>query len=219
MSRSWLVTCGILVLVLLPIPGYGNLYITAKDAEFEYIKSIPLPTGYEEYSWVSAGDMAYLRNTTIPRLDMIWSGYVWTFDSILGLALAGPAGATLLPIAMNFVQNFLVNVGEDVGMKWLVMDWWLDMNTERFRETMRILKDEFGMSDYFIYATAELRGQEAVFHVVEPLGARLYLHATSEKVPPIPPTRIVCLKFPYVKTQPELGSILYDLNLKGELGP
>ena len=219
MSRRWLVTCGILVLVLLPSLGYGDIHITRDGPEFWYLEEIPLPSGYSNVSWVAAADMAYLRNTTIPRLDMIWSGYVWTFDSILGLALAGPAGAALLPIAMNFVQNFLVNVGEDVGMKWLVMDWWLDMNTERFRETMRILKDEFGMSDYFIYATAELRGQEGVFHVVEPLGARLYLHVTSEKVPPIPPTRIVCLKFPYVKTQPELGSILYDLNLKGELGP
>ena len=148
MSRSWLVTCGILVLVLLPIPGYGNLYITAKDAEFEYIKSIPLPTGYEEYSWVSAGDMAYLRNTTIPRIDYAWTGYIWAFDAIVAMMLGVPA-AVAVPAAAataspwkEALSSLIVNGVEDLGLSWGVKEELLKIDTARFREIMRKLRDD-----------------------------------------------------------------------------
>jgi hypothetical protein len=170
MSRSWLVTCGILVLVLLPIPGYGNLYITAKDAEFEYIKSIPLPTGYEEYSWVSAGDMAYLRNTTIPRIDYAWTGYIWAFDAIVAMMLGVPA-AVAVPAAAataspwkEALSSLIVNGVEDLGLSWGVKEELLK------NRHSTISRDYEKVKGRFLFPAAHRRGRRVLASSTSPMG-------------------------------------------------
>ncbi len=212
MSRRWLVTCGILVLVLLPSPGYGELDISRGDPEFYSMEKNPTPAEWGECHWWSACDMAHV-NKVIDKIDWGWSGLVWTIDAGLAKILTLPPVKKVADYVGEIFTSFVVNVAEDVGLSWGVRGFFTSLDTNRMRETMRMLKEELGMSDHFVIGWAECNTKDYIV----PVGARVYLHATSEKVPPIPPTRIVCLKFPYVKTQPELGSILYELNLEGRL--
>jgi hypothetical protein len=228
MLRRWLVTCGILVLLLLPSPGYGDLLIHPTQFEFKYIEDIPLPPGFEKCNWKAAGDMAFIRDKVIPVMDPAWTGIIWTIDAAIALILAGAVPAATAASAATatvgatvkgeLIKTFFTNVFEDVVLGIGLKEWLLKLDPARYREMMTRLSDEFGMSDHFVWALAVSNHTRIPECTAVPLGARVFLHATSEKVPPELPTRIVCLKDRVVETQ-QLGSFVYEMSLDGKLQP